>query len=244
MLVNQGASIKTLTPLITQRTIKDITTLPVSVLECVQWQNQQNAVAAQQGALITDLILTAREMIEKYCWIDITPATYQALFDISPWGLEGIYSNNIRLVLQRAPIFSTANITLIEYLDDTGAWVTFDVGNALSIAGLFDNVTERIEALQWATLYFNQAPMFDARTNAYKIRVTFFCGYDFSKNGDPLKAMPISLKTAIKKIVAWNYANRGDVIGGQNLFGFPVPDGTKALLDNFSVAVGTLGEFR
>ena len=306
---------KSINPEICIKTYKDQTTLPVSVQDIVDWQNQTASVATIQNAMLTDLILTAREIIEKYCWLDLTAATYDALYDISPYGFFGVYSNNIRLTLPRAPILDIANITKIQYLDNTGAWVDFDNGTAASVPGIFLNSTMKLEQRQWSSIYFDNPPQFDGRINAYKIKVTFNTGFQFPSTGiiamtynnttglvtvltaqpasivdkstvtitnathngyngaytvtvltpssftyqlapslallsdtgtytyttDGTKNMPRSLATCLKKIVAFNYVNRGDVFSGDLIDGYPVPPDTRTLLDMYSIPKSILG---
>ena len=240
-IYGNGQNVITVKPNIVTKIAKDNTTLPISVSDFLLWNNQTSSVATMQGPMITNLIQTAREIVERYCWLDLTSTTYTSEYDITPWGLTGLYTNNMRLLLPRAPIFGMAAITQIQYLDITGIWNTFSYGSALGIDGLYSNVTMRQEKMNWASIYFTTAPAFDTtRINAYKIQVTFNTGFDFTGNL-PLQALPFTLQTAIKNIVAFNYSNRGDVIGGENINGFPVPNGTKFLLDSYSVATSQLG---
>jgi hypothetical protein len=172
---------KVVKPIICTKIYADNFTLPISVEEFVRWDNQTSGVALQQNALITDMIQTAREIVENYTWLDLTLKTYTAEYDFYPY--FGGVMNNLKLMLPRSPIFGMNNITKIQYLDSTGIWNTFDPGTALGIDGLFKNVTMRQERVGQASLFFETAPNFDVtRTNAYKMQITFNTGYDYNVN--------------------------------------------------------------
>jgi hypothetical protein len=55
-----------------------------------------------------------------------------------------------------------------------------------------------------------------------------------------LMTIPAGLKTALKQIVAWNYANRGDLIMESDTKALPLPVGTQILLDQYSVAAAKI----
>jgi hypothetical protein len=309
---------KIVTPKIINRTAKDTSTLPISIIQGVNWNNQTPGVATFQSDIYTGLIQTAREIVEKYTWLDLTQATYQAYYDLSRYGLFDLFIANLRLGLNKAPIFNINNILTIEYLDqNTGAWDLFDMGTAEGQPGLYANVTERQEPNTWASLYFINPPPWANTINAYKARVTFTAGFDwpytgtctlsynsttgivtaiapvnllnnnnmtititgatqgaYNVNGKALTSinnttftyqlatglsitpdtgsyasqpsniytMPFTLGTTIKEIVAYSYSTRGDVPSGETLNGYPVPAGTKAKLDLFSVSRTKIGQ--
>ena len=168
-------------PNIIKKIYKDITTQIVSVNDMLTWQHQTSGVATLEGTLISGLITKARVDIENYIWRDITQTVYQAYYDLSD---ISALASNLRLLVNRAPILDVKNIEKIEYLDGTGTWVNFDFGTALSISGLYTNVTNRLEGRDWASIFFLSEPAYDqSRTNGYKIRVTFNCGYDYIQTG-------------------------------------------------------------
>jgi hypothetical protein len=168
-------------PIIVKKIYKDITSTLVSVSDVLTWQHQTPGVATLEGTLISGLITKARENIEKYCWIDITQAVYQAYFDLSD---ISALAATLKLILPRSPILDPLNVQKIEYLDPTGIWDTFSYGTALGIDGLYSNVTIRLEPRNWASVYFINPPSYDvSQTNAYKIRVTFNAGYDYVQTG-------------------------------------------------------------
>lgn len=168
-------------PEIVKKIYKDTLTQLVSVNDILTWQHQTAGVASLEGTLITGLITKARENIENYCWIDISQAVYQAYYDLSD---INALAATLKLILPRAPILDPLNIQKIEYLDPTGVWDTFNCGTSLGIPGLYTNVTIRLEGRNWASIYFLNPPQYDtARTNAYKIRVTFNAGYDYVQSG-------------------------------------------------------------
>lgn len=168
-------------PIIVKKIYKDKTTQIVSVNDILTWQHQTSGVATLEGTLISGLITKARTDVENYIWRDITQAVYQAYFDISD---ISALAANLKLVLPRAPILDILNIQKIEYLDSTGSWVNFDFGTALGVPGLYTNVTNRLEERDWASVFFLKAPPYDqSKTNGYKIRVTFNCGYDYIQSG-------------------------------------------------------------
>ena len=317
MYDSNGYNVRSVKPIICTNTFKDQTTIPILVSDFTAWNNQTVSVATQQGAMITSMIQTVRDMVENYCWIDLTNAVYTAEFDIAPWGFSGMYANDIRLVLPRGPIWSMQSIQSIQYLDSTGIWNTFAPGANLGIDGIDANMTARLERSNWASIYFASAPNFDAtRINAYKIQITFNAGYASSSAGpvvvsynnstglvtvtmttpgslvsgqsvimngfsiyqplfngtylinvlsptqftyqlaaglgypsptpgfysftaNPVQTIPQTLQTAIKMIVAYMYANRGDIIG--NTEHIICASGAKPLLDQYSIAATKLG---
>jgi len=309
-------SLKPIEPEIVNPIAKDKSTLVVSVADAVQWNNQTTGVAAFQASFYTHLINTAREIVESYIWRDLTQCTYQAYYDLARYGIFNMFYSNLRLVMNRSPIFNINNIQLIEYLDSNGNWDTFAIGTADTAPGLYANVTERMEKNQWASLYFVNPPAWVDTLNTYKARITFNCGYDWSYSGtvnlsynnstglvtcttpaanllnnngmtctissvgqaaysgtfaikvisntvftyqltprlnlvpytgnyvstpNSLYTVPETIITAIKNIVAFNYARRGDESSSENIDGYPVPPGTRALLDSYNIGKTQLG---
>ena len=316
MYESNGYNVRSVKPNICTNIYKDLTTLPIQISDFTAWNNQTSTVAAQQSAMLTSMILTVRDMVENYCWLDLTQAVYTAEFDIAPWGFSGMYANDIQLMLPRSPIWNMQNIQSIQYLDSTGIWNTFAPGINLGIDGIDANMTARLEQRNWASIYFASAPNFDAtRINAYKIQITFNTGYAYSSAGpviavynnttglvtvtlstpaslvsgqnvtmsgfsiyqplyngiyqiqvlsptqftyqlaaglyypnspgyysftaNPVQVIPQTLQTAIKMLVAYLYANRGDIIG--NTEHIICSSGAKPLLDQYSIASTKLG---
>lgn len=227
-------------PNICPKIFKDNQTLPISVSDVVAWQNQTSTVGIVQNDLITSLILTAREMVENYCWIDLTQTVYAAQYDICSYSFIGLFNNGIRFLLNRAPIFGMSNVQSLQYLDPTGVWNNFPFGTNLGIDGIDENITLRSEPLQWASAFVSQQIPFDmTRINAYKVMITFQTGYDDSTYANPIMNTPESIKTAMKIIVAWLYANRGDMVIIDKVDRQELPLGAKTLLDKYSIAAGT-----
>lgn len=312
-----GLNYRAIAPNVVKQIAKDDATLIVSVAEAVAWNNQTPTVATFQQALYSDLIKTARDIVEKYCWLDLTQSTYEAYFELQNIGFMSLFGSQIKLLLPRAPILQLSNILKVEYLDDTThQWTVFNPGAALGADGLYENETQRQEQRQWASIFFKNPPQFSVEVNAYKIRVTFTAGYDYPYTGavslsynsvtgvvtcttalpnflnnngmyvtisgaahagynvtKPITmidnthftyqlangltlpadtgtflitpngafAMPPILKLAIKNIIAYNYATRGDVPSLENLEGYPVPAGTRAILDQYALNKTILG---
>jgi hypothetical protein len=214
--------------------------LIVSVNEFGAWKNLSPSAITAQEDLIEDLILTATEAIENYTWISLRYKTFESYYDLTSLDFYSFVRARLKLGLQRSPILKLENITKIEYLDND-VWVEFNKGS-MTIDGLYNNVTEKHEQRQWASIYFKEEIPFQDRCNAYKIRVTYNAGYDPIET-DPALMVPAIMKTAIKKIAAFHYTDRGDCVGECSLDGFPVPCSTKGMLDQISVRHSTLGYY-
>ena len=169
-------------PNIVKKIYKDTTTQIVTVSDILTWQHQTAGVATLEGTLISGLITKAITNVEKYIWRDITQAVYQAYYDLND---ISALASNLKLIIPRSPILDVLNIQKIEYLDVNGNWVNYDFGTALGIPGLYTNVTNRLEQRDWASIFFLSEPAYDqSRTNGYKMRVTFSCGYDYIQSGN------------------------------------------------------------
>jgi len=182
------------------------------------------------------LIKTVTDVVQNYTWLRLQRTTFEAefLLDYNYWGY--FWSNKLKLMLKRAPIIALADITKIEYLDETTqTYVEFDRG-VMTASGLYENVTEKSEQRGWASIYTDEPIPYDAnRFNAYKIRVTFIAG--FTINDDPVTDIPPALKTAMLQIIASYYTNRGDCEDRKcSLNGFPVTCIAKGILDQYSIA--------
>jgi len=213
-------------------------TLIVSVQECGQWLNLSPSAIIMQNDLIQNLIITVTEIIERYTWISLRRKTFEAYYSL-PNGYFGSFINgNLRLELQRSPIIDITDVTKIEYLADD-IWNEFDRG-AMTIDGLYVKTSEKIEQRAWASVRFRECVPYEDRCNAYKIRITFNAGYEPTELETAYK-IPSVFKTAIKKIVAYHYTNRGDCESACKLNGFPVPCDVKGMLDQLSIANTIIG---
>lgn len=209
--------------------------LIVSVEECGKWLNLSPSAIIKQNDMLEGLIKTVIEIVENYTWLNLRQTTFEAYYDLQGFSqIEGL-----KLSLERSPILNLDNITKIEYLDDADTWTEFDKG-VMTIEGLYENVTEKQELRQWASVRFREDVPFESRCNAYKIRVTFISGYDPLETDVALK-IPETIKTAIKQIVAFHYTNRGDCSSECSLDGFPVPCISKGMLDQISIKNSIIG---
>lgn len=207
----------------------------VTVAEMGIWLNLSPSAISSQTALLEELIKTATEVIENYTWLTLRLTEYEANYDLNYRWFNSLISCQAKLLLDRSPILTLSDIIKIEYLDNNNTYTEFDRG-ALTTEGLYENVTERKEMRNWASIYFIELITFQKRLNAYSIKVTFTAGYDTTETQEHLK-IPAALKTAIKKIVAYNYRNRGDCDEkGCNIDGYPVPCSVIGMLDSYSIA--------
>jgi hypothetical protein len=217
--------------------------LIVSVDECGKWLNLSPSAITMQNDMLESLIKAATEQVENYTWLSLRRKTFQAHYDLHSCLFTEFANGNLKLGLMRAPILAITDIADIEYLDDTNTWTTFNKGT-MTIDGLYDNVTEKEEQRQWASVKFRESVSFQRRCNAYKIRITFQAGYDPLETDPPLK-IPELIKIALKQIVALHYTYRGDCQSDCNINGYPVPCQVKGLVDSISVRHSFLGnEYR
>ena len=206
--------------------------LIITVAEMGKYLNLSTSAITAHTDILTELIITATEVIENYTWLTLRKTIYEANYDLN----YNLFCNltNLKLVLNRSPIFRLSNITKIEYLNND-IYTEFDRG-ILSVEGLYENVTERKEMRKWASIYFIEEIPFQERLNSYSIKITFQAGYDISEIEEEYK-IPQALKTAIKKIVAFHYRNRGDCEESKcDLNGYPVPCSAKGIIDGYSIA--------
>lgn len=225
----------TIDPVITQKIDIDETAI-LTPAEVGLWLNLPAGIITKNTTLIEDLIKTVTNVVSDYTWLRLQRTTFEAefLLDYNYWGW--FWTSNLALMLKRSPILVLADITKIEYLDETtGTYLEFDRG-VMTSAGLYENVTERKEQRGWASIYLDESIPYDStRYNAYKIRVTFTAG--FTIDVDPVTDIPPALKTAMLQIIASYYTNRGDCDDRScSLKGFPVPCSAKGILDQYSIA--------
>lgn len=226
-----------ISPNITRITAIDDTAI-VSAADMASYINLGPSAAIAQAGLLDELIQTATDVLSKYLWLSLQRTTYEAYYSLDYNCFCSVLDGDLRLTLERAPIVSLDDITKIEYLDDNNNWTEFDKGTE-SITGLFDNVTEKHEQRQWASIYFDTPVQFQDRFNAYKIRVTFISGFICN---DPVYKVPSPIITAIKKIVAYHYIHRGDCAGSTcEINGYPVPCDVKGLLFGYDIKKTILG---
>ena len=199
------------------------------------WLNLPAGIIAKNTTLIETLIKTVTDVVQNYTWLRLQRTVYEAnfLLDYTYWGY--FWANKLKLILNRAPILTLADISKIEYLDETTQdYVEFDRG-AMTASGLYENVTEKSEQRGWASIYTKEEIPYDTRFNAYKIKVTFTAG--FTIDTDPITDIPPAFKTAMLMIIASYYTNRGDCDDrGCKLNGYPVPCAAKGILDQYSIA--------
>lgn len=212
--------------------------LIVSVEECGKWLNLSSSSILKNNDILESLIKSTTEIIEDYTWLSLRQKTFEAYYDLGNYLFTDFVNGNLKLNLERSPILELENITKIEYLDND-QWVEFDRG-AMTIEGLYDNVTEKLEQRKWASIKFRENVPFQGRCNAYKIRNTFISGYDPVET-DVSKKVPEVIKLAIKEIVAFHYTQRGDCATECTLDGFPVPCLTKGMLDQISIKGSVIG---
>lgn len=195
--------------------------LIVSVDDCGRWLNMSPAAIIAQADILESLIITATDVIESYSWLSLRQKTFEAYY-------ECLYNDT--LLLNRSPVMSIGDI---EYLYNDN-WVLLDKG-VMTIDGLYENVTEKTERINYASIYLRNSINIEDRKNAYKIRVTYDSGYDINAVDEALK-IPEKIKTAIKMIVAFYFVNRGDCESDCNLGGFKVPCAAKSIIDQFSIS--------
>ena len=228
-------------PTITRPTVI-AATQPISVADVGKWLKLSAGQITLNTDVITALIATTTEVFEKYIWLDLRRKTYEADFELGSNIFFPFVEGTLSLALQRAPILALTDISKIEYLDENGVYVEFAKG-ATTADGLFENVTEKFEQRQWASVYFREAVPFDfSRINAYKIRVTFEAGFTPGTPANLITDVPAALKTAMLMTIAAYYTNRGDCSDcGCDLDGYPVPCGAKGIADMYSIAKTVLG---
>lgn len=205
--------------------------LIVSVNDCGIWINLSPSAITMQNDLIESLIKSTVEILEDYTWLSLRRTKFEAYYDIN-------YESDSKLLIQRAPVIDITDIEKIEYLNND-QWVEFDRG-AMTIDGLYDNTSERVELRQWASIYFKENINYQNRVNANNIKVTFTVGYDPLET-DTTKKIPERIKTAIKEIVAFHYTNRGDCDSACNINGYAVPCLAKGLIDSISISKSIAG---
>ncbi len=205
-----------------------------------KWLNLSDGMVTLQTDLLQELIDMSIPLIEEYAWIYLRRTTFEAYFDLPYNDFLAFVNGTMKLSLERAPILALTDITKIEYLDENGVWQLFDKGT-VAAEGIYENVTEKKEQRDWASVFFKEAVPFDSsRFNAYKVRITFIAGYTPPET-DPVTDIPKPLIVAIKQIAAHYYTNRGDCSSDCSMNGSPVPCGAKALVDRYSIAKTTLG---
>jgi hypothetical protein len=212
--------------------------LIVSVQDAGTWLNLSPSAITMQNDLLEELIKTTTEIIEDYTWLSLRQKTFEAYYDLQSYLFSQFANGNLKLRLERSPILSLENITKIEYLAND-IWNEFDRGT-MTIDGLYENTTEKLEQRQWASIMFKENVPFEDRCNAYKIRVTFTSGYDPTETEAALK-IPTRIKTAIKQIVAFHYTYRGDCQSDCDLDGYPIPCHVKGIIDAISVKNSIIG---
>jgi hypothetical protein len=228
-----------ISPNITRKISVDETPI-ITATEAGEWLNLSAGLITKHTAMLERLIKTVTENIENYTWTYIRRTVFEADFDLGANNFFSFWSGDLKLSLERSPIIALADISKIEYLNDSGVYVEFDRGTLLS-EGIYENVTEKKERRGWASIYFDEeVPFDDTKINAYKIRITFEAGYTISD--DITTDIPESLKTAMLMIVAAYYTNRGDCSDmGCDIGGFPIPCAAKSLIEQFAVSKTVLG---
>jgi len=152
-------------------------------------------------ALITSLIKSATKLAEQYASIEILDKTFTMYLDFFPF--NKVYGNSVEenfnsysIQVKRSKLISTSHIKY--YSGET--LLTLD--DALYSFSK-DNEYSRIYLVDDGTLW----PNTDNRKQA--VEIEFVAG-----NGEDDTKIPENLKTAIKRIVAYLYENRGDCVTG------------------------------
>ena len=195
--------------------------------EIATWLNLSPSIAVLNETLIDDITNGVTDVLEKYLWLCLKRTTFEAYYSLDYNYFSSLVGGSLKLSLERSPIIYLDDITKIEYLNDSDIWTEFDRGTK-TIDGLYENTTEKFEQRQWASVYFIDAISFQERYNAYKIRITFICGFDST---DLVYFLPPGLKLAIKKMIAYNYTHRGDCGGDCYINGVPVDCLVKGIID-------------
>jgi hypothetical protein len=211
----------------------------LTVSECVSWMLLSPSYETYHKTIIEDLIKMAQEITEKYTWLSLTPTIFEAYYDLKQADFYSYFQGNQKLFIQRAPMFDEHDVIKIEYLNDNSIWTEFTAEFPETAPGLYTNLSVKKEQRGWYSIYFVEAIQFNFRINAYKMRITFNAGYD---NDMPGRELPFAIKDCLKKIVAFNYTNRGDQISEvETIGGIPIPPLVKATLDYYGIPGSVLG---
>lgn len=187
-------------------------------------------------ALVSSLIIAARQYAEKYTnrafitqtwqmWIDLWPAATEPLWDGVRQGTVSSLNKIHTITLPRAPLQS---VTKIQYFDDNDAATLWPSSNYF-----VDTAREpgRLALRSGATW-----PIPSRLTNG--ILVEYVVGY-----GADGSAVPEAIKTAIRQLVAHWFAHRGDVTtisAVRSSTASSIPLVIEALLDPFRLRSSSL----
>lgn len=159
---------------------------------------------ADDDALLTALIIAAREYCETFTHRALAPQTWDLKLDDFPCGSE------IPIVLPKPPATSVTSISYVDSNGDTQTWAS-------------SNYTTEFPSGQWAEkarivpAYSVSWPVTRSVINAVTVR--FVCGYT---------TCPESIKAAMKLLIGHWYGNREAVVVGT--ISGPLQQGVDALL--------------
>ncbi|MCK5602297.1 head-tail connector protein [Candidatus Pacearchaeota archaeon] len=178
--------------------------------------------SSADDALITSMIITSQQLIERYIRRELLNKTFTMFLDFFPYykaygsTIEGNF-NNYTIQVKRSKL-NTLNS--IQYFTDN-VLTTLD-------ASLYDftvdNDYSRIYLLDRSALW----PTTDERKQS--VQIEFIAGY-----GDAASDVPEALKTAIKIIVAYMYENRGDCVVSNIRSDLIMLSGASIILDFYKI---------
>jgi len=154
-------------------------TEPITLAEA---KLQLKVTGTDEDALITELIKSAREMVEDIVGRQLMTATYELYLDAFPSGVISL----------KPPVQS---ISKVEYIASDGSvYGTLAAGEYQ-----YDLVSEPVRLMP---AYDHSWPSTKAVPNA--VKVTFVAGYTSAAN------VPVKFINAMKQFIQFMYYNRGD----------------------------------
>ncbi len=168
-----------MTPDLQARILEPPTELSISVDDLKLYLRHDPSVAAEEDALLADLIREAEAWVAMRQWRTIMPTKYQATMEDWRWPLE-------------LPLPNLLSVEAIEYRNDAGAWTTFSAANYDPLTTATPGLVLLKSGVTLPTLYDTEQP----------VRVTWIAGY---ANAD---AVPELTRAAIRAMARWLYDHR------------------------------------
>lgn len=210
------------------QTVNTIDPLLISTIDAGLWLNISPDAIIAFDSTLQNLIRQVTNIIENYTWYNLIQKTFISYYDE-----RDFIDNETKLMLDKSPIFNFTDISLIEYFNSNNQWTLFDWGNQID-EGLYENVLIQYENLDYLSIIIRQPLDFSTIPETHKIRITFKSGYNIVQNNN----IPEELKTAIKKIVAYNWTNRGDDTKQVHLIdGMPIPADALMIIEQYNRAM-------
>lgn len=173
------------------------------------------------GSLIDDLIIAAREHVEKVTSRAFVTRTLDYYLDQFPGTRP--YPKSDVIELPRSPLASVTNLQFTDTYGTVRTW-TVSGSNMINDVGAVNAHIDTVNEPGRIVLAYSQIWPNQILRTANAVKIRFTAGYGEAA------AVPQAAKSAMKMLIGTWYDNRESIINGRGITSIPVNDGVEMFL--------------